>query len=676
MANFLVEVMALSSPFSAVGRNLPDGERPISPLDYDQWSAAALEIEYRMVFGGPGTGKTRTILARTIALLEAGEPAESLTVLTFSARAAHELRRAIEAAADDKGWSVNPEDVFVGTLGYFCLGFLRRFGCPNLNLPSDFILWDPQQCESIIEGLSHDPQLRRKTIPRDELRRLMQWNSLNRHRDTLRAIPAPDSSWHRLEQGFRQAKNQRIALDLDDLLEFTISALQNDEDLCERVSEKCARHLMVDDFQEYTPLQDRLLRLLTRHSNTVTVAGDPNQFVHCGRGADLGPLARFRNDHQEHKPFVLPLNHRATGHLVTVAQVLQESTALPAIQTGHQKKVRILGDPPRLLVHQGPIWELDQQVVDIIESLNVDDGYAFEDIAVLYPNSTAERRITTRLQASRTPYQVLEQRLFPAGPDYDLAVSLLRVVAQPKNQAAFQKAATAGLHKDQIERFETLLPLIVDIAERQCCDLASAAALFVRRDIRKTVIMRRLRQIVHAVEALRHASSAPGVDVASIVGAAGEQAARIGAPGSVPILSPTLYRLIAAAESYTGSWRRTLRDRLIGFLDHLALSSDPLQRTPVSDPFFYPPDGVALGTLRSAQGRQWKAVLLIDCIDEAIPGDRDDVDAVDIDEPQRLFYVAVTRPTDKLYLFCPSFDEASTPQRPSRFIAPISHLLV
>ena len=85
---------------------------------------------------------------------------------------------------------------------------------------------------------------------------------------------------------------------------------------------------------------------------------------------------------------------------------------------------------------------------------------------------------------------------------------------------------------------------------------------------------------------------------------------------------------------------------------------------------------MTIGTIRSAQGRQWKAVLLVDLTDEAIPGNLDDIDAVDIDEPQRLFYVAVTRPTDKLYLFCPLFDAASKRQRPSRFIAPINHLLV
>ena len=631
MSKSLIEVTTLTSPIRLKGIAFPDVPSPISPLDLVQWWAAVSDMGHRLVVGGPGTGKTRTVHARVIALVAAGEPAGSIAVLTFSARAADEMEREIETSIDAKLLNANPDDVFVGTLHSLCLKFLRQFGCPQWNQPPDFILWDQQQCAGAIERLSHDPELRDHKVQPRELRRLIEWHSLNLHRDDLGEIRAPDGSWHRLVAAFRKEKRQQIALDFDDLFQFTILALREDADLCEQFSAGRIRHLIVDDFQEFTPLQYRVLRLLTQHSRTVTVAADSNQSIHAGRGADPGLVTRFLDDYKVPAPFHLTINHRATGALVNVAKTLQTSTDLAGLQPDHQHSVRLSGAHPQLLVHDGPIGELDQQAVDIIQSLHDHDGYEFEDIAVLYPNSSAGPRIATRMGAQRIPYQVLDGRLVPNAPDYELVRSLLRVAVHPRDQTAFHKAATAGLHKGQITRFDALMPKIVHIARQLNGDLVHAADLYLQEGPRDSVIVRRLRHIVDAVTILRHELTHRGTSVASVVSTACHQVALTTRLSTLAILSPTLRRLIDAAESFPVAGRDTAHWELLVFLDHLAASSDPVQRTPVTNRLFYPRDGVTLGTIRSSQGRQWPAVLLIDCTDEAIPGM---LDAVDIDEPQ------------------------------------------
>ena len=657
----------MTSPIS------PDVPQPISPLDTVQWRAAVSDMGHRLVVGGPGTGKTRTVHARVIALVAAGEAASSIAVLTFSARAADEMKREIETSIDAKRLDANPDDVFVGTPGALCLEILRQFGCPDRDLPTHFSLWDQPQCAGVIERLSNDPELRDHKIQPGEIRRLIEWHSLNQHRDDLAEIRAPDGSWHRLVSAFREEKRQQIALDFDDLLRFTIRALEQDADLCEQLSARRIRHLIVDDFQEFTPLQYRVLRLLTQHSSTVTVAADSNQSIHAARGADLWLLQNWRADYKVRALCHLTLNHRAKGALVNVAKTLQESTDLAGLQLDHQESVRPPGAHPQLLVHDGPIEGLDRQAVDIIQSLHDHDGYAFEDIAVLYPNSSAGPRIATRMGAQRIPYQVLDRRLVPDAPDYELVRSLLGVAVHPRDQAAFHTAATAGLHQSQVTRFDALMPKLVHIARQLNGDLVHAADLYLQEVPRDSVMVRRARHVVDAVTMLRREWTQPGTSVSSIVSTACNQVALTTRLGTLPILSPTLRRLVDAAENFPVAGRSTAHLGLIAFLDHLAASSDPVQRTPVSDPLFYPPDGVVLGTIRSAQGRQWRAVLLVDCTDEAIPGDLDNV--VDVHEPQRLFYVAVTRAADRLYLLVPLVGEAHQRQNPSRFIAPLRGIL-
>ena len=609
------------------------------------------------------------LVADVVDLIIAGRRTDEITVLTFSGSAAEKMKAEIEQSVDEKKLLANTNDIFVGTPESFCLKFLRAVRVPPLNLGPDFILWDQQTCAGVIKRLSDNPDLRNRPIRPEELLRLMEWHSLNCHRHDLGDMSAEDGSWHRLKGAFNREKRRLQALDFGEVTLFTILTLQKDSALCDRLSRGRTRHLLFDDFHECTTLQYALFRLLTRHSRSVTIAADPNQQIYASRGSDVGLLQRFVDDYQVEKPCHLTLNHRATGALVNVAKTLQESTDLAGLQPDHQESVRLSGAHPQLLVHDGPIGELDQSAVDIIESLHDHDGYEWEDIAVLYPNSSAGSRIATRLGAHRIPYQVLDQFVDPVASDLELVRSLLCVAAQPRDEAAFHKAATAGLNQDQVTRVDSLMPQIVDIARQSSGDLVHATDRYLQQGRRDSVMVRRLRHVVDAVTMLRRELTHPNADIASIVRTACHQVARTTQSGTLPILC----RLIAAAESFTSAGRRTSHDRLIEFLDHLAVSSDPVQCTPVTAPLFYPPDGVALGTIRSSQGRQWKAVLLVDCTDEAIPGDLDNV--VDVYEPERLFYVAVSRPSDKLYLLVPLVGDALQQQTPSRFIAPLHGIL-
>ena len=182
----------------------PDVPRPITPLDIEQWLAAVSDDRTLMVVGGPGTGKTRTLVARIVGLLQNEERPTTISAFTFSERAARQMKQDIVEGVETNDLVANSDDVFVGTLFSFCLEYLRQIGFPSLGLSPNFALWDKDRCAGLIERLSHQRDVRDKPIQPGELRQLMQWHTRNRHRDDQPQIPATNWSWHRLVSAFTE----------------------------------------------------------------------------------------------------------------------------------------------------------------------------------------------------------------------------------------------------------------------------------------------------------------------------------------------------------------------------------------------------------------------------------------------------------------------------------------
>ena len=199
-------------------------QAPAKMLLNDRQQEAAQDPEGAIqIIGGPGSGKTHTLIARTMALLRSGVSPSYITYLTFSSRGADQTRHRISDYVADQEIA---KRLFIGTFHHYASTFLRQAGAPLIGRSASYTLWDHQQAKDAISNLvEQDPgQL---TIPTNELKNFLQWHGLNRARWGEDPSPPQEAYWYQLVDLYTQEKQRQNVLDLDDLIPLAIRAMDS-----------------------------------------------------------------------------------------------------------------------------------------------------------------------------------------------------------------------------------------------------------------------------------------------------------------------------------------------------------------------------------------------------------------------------------------------------------------
>ena len=642
------------------------------PLDLRQREAAAAPVGPVFISGDPGTGKTHTVRARVAALIVAGADPRGIAVLTRTARAAEEFTGRLAGAPRMDELTVYP---FIGTFHAYASDFIRRVAAEVPGIPTDYTLWGPDQSALAVEQLAlRHPELPGAGIRRRKARRLLEWHSLNRTRVDLNPIPALADDWHLIIESYTAEKRRQHALDLDDLLDISIAVLRDSPEFRDAWRQHRAQHLLIDDFQDVTPRQYELVRLLTAPDGNVTIATSRNSGMLSRRGGDRRLSERFLMEHRKAARYHLPFNHRATGSLWGVATTLQAAPDLPGVETVDQRSIRIQGSSPWLVGTDGPIAELDQKVMDTIMDHYNDDVYGWNDIALLYVDAATSRRLAAYLRAHNIPCRDLGVSIEREAPDLSAVRNLLSLAVNPHDGVALHNAVAAGLSRSQRLKISAVLRSIQDGALQSRRDQIWAARQYMKRAPRGTVVTQRLAFIMDTLPILQNAISSDGIDVAGVTHLAFNKFRdnAVSNPPSQP--SADLQRFFTLADAFIGS-HTTVRADICRLLDSVATMSEPMERSSwIDDPHDHR-RVITLCPIHQSQGLEWPVVFLPDCVDHKIPGQRAAGDDDLLLEAQRLFYVAITRAKDHVYICCPTADEHHVLQAPSRFIAPLAPLL-
>ena len=648
-----------------------------TPKSLDPWQQAAAESPVGPVFlvGAPGTGKTHTLVARVAGLVVAGADPRSIVVLTKTVAAAEAFAVALAEVPEVPELTGRVADIFIGIFQAYASSFVRQVGAEVLGIPPNYTLWGPDQCVHAVKQLAaeYSNAEEEARISHGDVHRLLAWHSLNRARTDLDPIPAPDGIWHKLADGYTAEKRRQQVLDWDDLTEAFAITLRDHHAVRDAWRQHRVQHLLIDDFQDITATQYDLVRLLTGPGGSITVAADPNSGVLSGRGGDRWLTKRFLMDHREASRHLLPLNHRATKSLSNTAAALQASSEMSGVETMDQTPVRIPGKPPILFVHHGPIATLDQTVLDIVQDHFNNAEYDWHEMAILYPDANAARRITAGLRNRGIPCRDVGRAIEPSAPDRLVVQNLLAIALNPRDAVAWLNAVAAGLSSSQHRKLSVVMRGIREVATQHGGDQLRAARRYVRSASRSTVITRRLRFIVNTTPILQEMMAQRGTDIYSLTGLAHAQFRENGLSNPPPQPSADLQRFFALVEAFADP-TAPLHTQLFKLLDHLAIASDPMQRSLVDNPHGHG-RAITLSPIHRSQGHQWRVVCLLDCVDEQMPGRHADGDEERLHEAQRLFHVAVTRAEDRLYICCPLVDANCMPQTRSRFIASLGPIL-
>jgi len=599
-------------------------------LNAQQREAVAAVTGPVLILAGAGSGKTRVITHRIAHLvLDLGVPSERILAVTFTNKAAEEMRSRAQALVGGhalKAW--------LSTFHSFCVRLLRR-EARAAGLDPGFLIYDEDDQLAAVREAMRRLDLSEKLHPP---RRLLSRISARKNAAAVAAEDGVDLTAD-VMQAYRSVLDAAAALDFDDLLLRAVALLESRGDVCAAWRERFP-YLLVDEYQDTNRAQYQLVRLLAGPGGNLTVVGDEDQSIYSWRGADISNILDFESDFPGARVFRLEQNYRSSQHILDAAGALvarnerRKGKTLVAVK-GRGERVRL---HESLDEYEEAAWVTGRAAVLRPQG----------KVAVLFRMNAQSRLIEEGLLRLRLPYLVVGGVGFYERKEVKDVLAYLRLVANPKDGVAFRRIVNVpprGIGAKTLEEIDRVArgrSLSVWEASGQLVDEAALPG-------RATLALGHFRETIETLrqEGLPGEGGTPAllglkrlVERVVELSGYGAQLAREDSQESQDRLE-NLAELIGAAADFEG--REPLAG-LAGFLDRAALLSET-DRLRDDVP-------VLLMTLHAAKGLEFEAVFVVGLEEGLLPHSRSLAEAsgAGLEEERRLAYVGMTRARDTLHL--------------------------
>jgi DNA helicase-2/ATP-dependent DNA helicase PcrA len=583
-----------------------------------------------LVLAGAGSGKTRVITRRVAHLLGRGIAGRNILALTFTNKAAGEMRRRIDALVPDAG-------TWVGTFHSLCARLLRTHA-PLVGLERGFTIYDQadrlKAVKDAMERLSLDeagvtPERVEALISRAkndmiDPEKLAHWRDADH-------VSAVASKVYALYQERLRASS---AVDFDDLLLHLVTILRQNPDVRTQLDARY-RYVLVDEYQDTNRAQYAIVRALSHDYPNLCVTGDPDQSIYGWRGANLNNILEFEHDYPGCTVVKLERNYRSTKNILRVADVL--------IRHNRRRKPKALttencdGEPVELTTYATEAEEA-QGVAGRITALVRDGDHTFRDIAIFVRVTALTRTLESALRAAKIPYQIVGGVSFYERAEIKDVLAYLNLMVNPRDDLSFQRAVQAparGVGRTTLdrlaERAEALgLPLLA--MARQAAAVAGIKDKPARSLRDFGLLMDELTALRDhpAEEVLRKLLTLSGYHEAL------EKAAKDGEEERLA----NLEELVSAAREFD---RENPGASVVEFLEEISLAS-------AVDRWKDDAGAVTLMTLHAAKGLEFPVVFIVGLEEGLLPHSRANQDEAELEEERRLLFVGLTRAQRELYL--------------------------
>jgi DNA helicase-2/ATP-dependent DNA helicase PcrA len=610
-----------------------------------------------LVLAGAGTGKTRVITARIAQLLARGVDPASVLAVTFTNKAAGEMRERLRALVGDAGKAVT-----LGTFHAFCARVLREHA-DALGLPRRFTICDSSDQLAAVKAAMRELRVHETTMhPNAVLARI----SLAKNRLQSPAALLAEAGEGRaalvgsVYERYKETLARTRALDFDDLLLEALRLLREHAPVREQLRKRY-RYLLVDEYQDTNEPQYEIVRELAARHRNVCVVGDDDQSIYGWRGADVRKILGFERDFPGAKQVRLETNYRSTQPVLDAASAVIRHNA-----SRHEKRLVSAagaGEPVRVLLAKDESAEAQQVVAAIRSLLRLDEARP-RDFAVLCRTQVQFRAFEAELRTNGLPYVVVGGMSFFDRKEVRDVVAFLKLALHPHDETALLRVINVpsrGVGKASLDRvlsFATERGIPVSQAFEQAHAIEGLPA-----------------QAVEGYLQLRATLDESGLAAAGrdLVARLERFLDRIGYQQEVRRLYPDpmtrearwagVVEILNFAENHV---RRAVEPTLHGFLEELALTSGD---EPSQDPGPRG-DAVTLMTLHAAKGLEFPHVFLVGMEEGLLPHARAVAES-GVEEERRLAYVGITRAMTTLTL-CAALERARhgrrAPAVPSRFL--------
>lgn len=593
-----------------------------------------------LILAGAGSGKTRVITYKIAYLIEHGGIApHQILAVTFTNKAADEMKERVARLLGNERLASQP---VISTFHSFCVRVLRRF-IEQLGegYTSQFSIYDEEDQLRLIAACLRDHHLDERIVPARLVQALITGTksrglgaeefaaeaSANPHSKKTVVVPV----FRSYEQRLRTAN----ALDFDDLLLKTVALLRRVDSVRAYYNDRF-RFILVDEYQDTNLPQFHLLRLLTEKHRNICVVGDPDQSIYRWRGAEIQNINDFERHYRDARIITLDQNYRSTQTIIRVANAV--------IRHNRQRKektlrtVKDVGE--RVGYYQAESGEREARfVADRIGDLLAADPS--HRVAVLYRTNAQSRLLEEACRARGLSFTMVGGFSFYKRAEIRDILAYLKLALNPWDDESLRRIINSpprGIGRKTLEAIESLAREY----HLSLWDSVKVALVEARLPERS---LDPLRDFVGMMEALAERARTDGLaDVvrAAITSTGYAQALEAKRTTSARSLEAES-RLLNLEELITAATEAQERGQsLREFIDHAALISDADEYDPHAP--------VTLMTMHSAKGMEFPTVFIVGLEEDLFPHFRSHNDEAALEEERRLFYVAITRAQERLFL--------------------------
>ena len=596
-----------------------------------------------LIVAGAGSGKTRVLTSRVAYLLAGGADPARILALTFTKKAAGEMKERIALLVG----AYKARRVVMGTFHSVFVRFLREWA-DSLGYPQQFTIYDQSDSTAAVKAAIKELGLDDTVYkPRDVLSRISSAKNnlitVSAYRSDRGAIQADTYSkkprivdvYERYQQNLRKSG----VMDFDDILVNMNILLRDNPQALQSIASRFS-YIMVDEYQDTNYAQYLIIKKLAQGHRNICVVGDDSQSIYAFRGAQIQNILNFKKDYPECRLFRLERNYRSTPNIVEAANSVIEHNAgrIP-------KKCYAQGDPGEKLKLIQAYTEQDEavEIVSAIQKRMRTDGAAYQDFAILYRTNAQSRALEEQLRRRNIPYIVYSGNSFFERAEVKDMLSYFKLVVNPLDEESFKRV----VNKPARAIGDTSVKALIAAALAHGTSLFRAAFLddLEQFGLRSAAVLK-IRAFCAMIDALHQKIKTTGAfDLAREI--ADKSGLYAFYKDDTSIEGQARFANVEELVNSVAAFEEERRDEAEGAEDIFTLDDYLENVSLLSNVDLVDEDDtnnkVALMTVHSAKGLEFPYVFVAGMEENLFPSQSMLLSQKDIEEERRLFYVAITR---------------------------------
>ncbi len=571
-----------------------------------------------LVIAGAGSGKTKVLTTRIAYLIKQGIRDNNILAITFTNKAAKEMRDRLNILVPDN-------HVFVGTFHSFGLKIIRE-NLDKLNLDKNFTIIDSDDAISLIKkimkNLNYDPKEISPYFIRNKIsfikNELLTDSDIAKFFNTEAEIAAKE-----VYQEYQKTLRKNNSVDFDDLLLLPVELFKKDKEVLDKYQEHF-KYILIDEYQDTNEVQYKMSRLLGAKYHNVFVVGDPNQCIYGFRNANFRNILNFEKDYNNVKVIALEQNYRSTKYILDAANSMIKNNK----ERKDMELYSELGEGVKVKYMRS--YDEKHEITLIVEEIKklLDMGYKYQDIAIFYRTNAQSRNVEEVLIKNNLPYKVVGSYYFYNRKEIKDLLCYLRLINNPHDDISLRRIINVpkrkignktvdDLEKVALEKNKSMFEAISEGRELEFKNLIY--------ELQNDALSLSLTELVD--------------DVLEKSGIKKELETEKTLDSELRIENLMEFKSITASfEARTGSVN------LGDFLDEISLIADISEHQDDDEV-------ITLMTLHSAKGLEFKVVFIIGMEEGIFPHANSFLEGDEgIEEERRLCYVGFTRAKERLYL--------------------------